>query len=706
MFWKSIKTISLLGVLFISLQLSVAQETVDKYIQQRSILHEGIDNKQSFMDVFDGNRDSIITFKNPLQTETATYTYINLVDFAQELIESSSKSGLDKLTEVAHLYGTIQKLNSSNYTNIEYFEPIFSSIVQILEVNGYASLDNILYKNLQASISNISLFNQSEEALPFLKKAAYQYPNEVLKEFGSYERMPYAQEVLEHVARISPQAIKKYLPGKNIINAYLLNSTDTVVMKLITLYRQFGSESKVYYFLDIILNDSTASPSLLNSMAQYPKVYLNALIKMRQKDHPIGEYDLESELSIRALEQVRKVNDLHDETNQNIRFEAVQNLNAVELYTLIVYSPEEIFTSTFNGMFTRLQFQMKQNAMSGYQLLQEASFNKFRTFIKLCAGYNALDKFLATMSPQEADEVLHKFVSTLNSDDGDLSEAVNVADTFGSLEDTARLSVMEKYLKEEYQQTSLDDNRKVLYGLLLKLLYKKTGTVPDSLLAVELENYQLPVLDQIEYQSLVSADTATQMHFFFDDEDGLTSFSTFLQAFKTAGWKVLETQYYVKIYGKGKAVIYANKPLFEREGQIQLSEMVEKGEIRPTIIVHRGHSYYAMNTISQIPSYARIVFLGSCGGYHNLSEVVKRAPDANIISSKQIGTYVVNNTLLIEMSNTIATQQNLAWADLWKRLNLRLKGSGTGYERFLDYVPPHKNMGAIFIRAYQQASGG
>jgi hypothetical protein len=441
-------------------------------------------------------------------------------------------------------------------------------------------------------------------------------------------------------------------------------------------------------------------------MSQYPKPYLNGLIKMRQKNHPIGEYDLESELSIRALEQVRKVNDLHDETNQNIRFEAVQNLNAVELYTLIVYSPEEIFTSTFNGMFTRLQFQMKQNSMSGYQLLQEVSFNKFRTFIKLCTGYNALDKFLATMSPEQADDVLHRFVAALNSDDGDLSEAVNVADTFGSLEDKARLGVMEKYLKEEYLQEQQVEDRKVLYGLLLKLLYKKTGTVPDSLLALELENYQLPVLDQIEYPSLLSEDTATQMHFFFDDEDGLTSFSTFLQAFKTAGWKVTEAPYYVKIYGKGSAVIYANKPLFEREGQIELSEMVEKGIIKPSIIVHRGHSYYAMNTISQIPAYAKIVFLGSCGGYHNLSEVVKRAPNVNIISSKQIGTYVVNNNLLVEMSNTIASRQNITWADLWKKLDTRLKGSGTGYERFLDYVPPHKNMGAIFIRAYQQAIGG
>ncbi len=39
-----------------------------------------------------------------------------------------------------------------------------------------------------------------------------------------------------------------------------------------------------------------------------------------------------------------------------------------------------------------------------------------------------------------------------------------------------------------------------------------------------------------------------------------------------------------------------------------------------------------------MPATARIVVLGSCGGYNNLSEVLKISEDAHIISSKQVGT--------------------------------------------------------------------
>jgi phenolic acid decarboxylase len=308
------------------------------------------------------------------------------------------------------------------------------------------------------------------------------------------------------------------------------------------------------------------------------------------------------------------------------------------------------------------------------------------------------------MPEEQAVDILRRFVSQLNADDGNISEAVNVADTFGSLDNPNHLKIFDNYLKAEFNLPENSKDTKVLYGLLLKLLYQKMESKPDSILAAELQQYPIPAVDQISIKSLSDTTGITQMHFFFDDEDGLTSFSTFLAAFKSAGYTVQEFEHYVVIKSKGKNTntIYANKPLSEREGQAILIQMVQDDIIHPTVIVHRGHSYYAMNTISQIPNYAKVVFLGSCGGYHNISEVIKRAPQAQIIASKQIGTYVVNNTLLVEMSKQLKDQDQLIWANLWTSMDSKLKGSGKGYERFLDYVPPHKNLGAIFIQAYNR----
>jgi hypothetical protein len=93
-------------------------------------------------------------------------------------------------------------------------------------------------------------------------------------------------------------------------------------------------------------------------------------------------------------------------------------------------------------------------------------------------------------------------------------------------------------------------------------------------------------------------------------------------------------------------VIYANKPKAEYEGQAYLERILDSAGIQPDVLIHRGHSYYASKTIEKIKPSAKLFVLGSCGGYHNLSGVIQRAPEAHIVSSKQIGVQGVNNPML------------------------------------------------------------
>ena len=39
---------------------------------------------------------------------------------------------------------------------------------------------------------------------------------------------------------------------------------------------------------------------------------------------------------------------------------------------------------------------------------------------------------------------------------------------------------------------------------------------------------------------------------------------------------------------------------------------------------------------------------------------------------------------------------------MWAQLAKRFAGDTRNRELFSDYVPPHKNLGAIFIKAYKQ----
>jgi hypothetical protein len=108
--------------------------------------------------------------------------------------------------------------------------------------------------------------------------------------------------------------------------------------------------------------------------------------------------------------------------------------------------------------------------------------------------------------------------------------------------------------------------------------------------------------------------------------------------------------------------------------------------------------------MKRIMPSARIVILGSCGGYNNINEVLTISNDAHIISSKQTGTMYVNDPILQSINGSLLAGKNIDWITLWKDLSAKFSGVDAK-EKFDDYIPPYRNLGAIFIKAYRKAMG-
>ena len=66
------------------------------------------------------------------------------------------------------------------------------------------------------------------------------------------------------------------------------------------------------------------------------------------------------------------------------------------------------------------------------------------------------------------------------------------------------------------------------------------------------------------------------------------------------------------------------------------------------------------------------------------------------------GTMYVNNPMLKILAEHINRGEDVEWQKLWNDLEAVVKNNSKAYERFLDYIPPHKNLGAIFIKTYNQ----
>src|SRR5690606_19483535 len=138
-------------------------------------------------------------------------------------------------------------------------------------------------------------------------------------------------------------------------------------------------------------------------------------------------------LHYRGLRYVREMNDLHNE-KPPVRFKCIEGMPPEVLYFIMVYGQDEIYTSSFVGTFNRMMERMGE--MKGNELLEKVHRDKFRTFIRMCAGYNTLSDFLGTMEPAQKTQLMKDFIAGLDKGkDDDLEDAVDVADAFGSIRD-------------------------------------------------------------------------------------------------------------------------------------------------------------------------------------------------------------------------------------------------------------------------------
>jgi hypothetical protein len=65
-----------------------------------------------------------------------------------------------------------------------------------------------------------------------------------------------------------------------------------------------------------------------------------------------------------------------------------------------------------------------------------------------------------------------------------------------------------------------------------------------------------------------------------------------------------------------------------------------------------------------------------------------------------IGKTAVNQPFFNLLMEKARNGNNIDWIPFWEELEKKVKVEG-----FEDYIPPYKNLGAIFIKAYTKAMG-
>jgi hypothetical protein len=443
------------------------------------------------------------------------------------------------------------------------------------------------------------------------------------------------------------------------------------------------------------------------------RTHLDYVQRALNKDTAYGYKELEKRIETKARDIfVNTINSLHEVNDLKVRFKIIQPLTAEELYYLAVTTDGIIYTSSFvKGVYPLMMERANQR---GDSLLMNVKFDRYRKFIKMCAGYNTLTNFLGTFQSKsdageetDAEKLMRAFVGKLEESNG-LEDGVDVADSYASIVETIKplADKMLLNIKANYQRNLTSNNKRgiVMYNLLDKLFLSA-----DTNNHIDLsKEFGIPPVYGVPFRALTNDTGRVIMQvFFYGDKDGKGIFQGFKKMFDPKLWKTTTTQNWITISSlKGKPVsIYANLPLpeeddLDKKAQDALDTFLIRNNLYPTVVIHRGHSYNAPYTIDQIMPSAKIVFMGSCGGYYLIHDILKHSPDAHIITSKQIGKTAVNQPFFNLLMEKVRTGNNIDWIPFWEELEKKVKVEG-----FEDYIPPYKNLGAIFIKAYKKAMG-
>jgi hypothetical protein len=517
-----------------------------------------------------------------------------------------------------------------------------------------------------------------------------------------------ADEKIRAIAYKNPDMIYTYASSGSALSKKIKANSDPLVSAIGKMASM--KTGRLYFpFLDDIYRGiqtfESIEPALKDDHKYYKllvKTQINYADRLAKNETPIGYRDLSKKLKQKAIEiYVNQINGLHNASDA-VRFRKIQSLSPEELYYLAVMGADEIYTSSYLGVYRRI-FEKLKGKTAGDELMRAVNYDYFKKWLKLAAGYNTLNDFLGKMESDQSIALMKRFVNKLDESNS-LEDAVDVADAFASISDpTLQLLILTEV--QANMEKAATTRAKNIYNTLNTIFLSKDPAnnidIPAALGINPVFNMPYSVLKTDSGRVIIE-------QFIYGDEIGPTDFAAFLATFRNSNWKIINKPEWVEIVSvKGNGVtIYANKPLDERKGldakaQANLNDYLFKNNIRPTIAIHRGHSYHVRSTIEQLPSSAKVVLLGSCGGYQNLDDVLKACPQAHIIATKQVGTAMITQPLINHMADMLREGKDLNWPSIWKDLTAKFKDK-TSKDRFEDYVPPHKNLGAIFMIAYNK----
>ena len=702
----------------------------------RQLFHDKINDEQIQLDRLDGKIDGLIRATHKLEINLAiTDVMTRKIDEFENFVELNNKLATNnqKIRYLSYIENLVKSFKYS-WRNKE-FNPVYAPLlVETFEKIMKGNMDSVsmvsLIEMVPYEVGKIltEIFPENpgyaESKKQLYLKYSLIHPDKILQSIEPYINEPFADALVVKSTEINPTAVYNIAQAAGTKLGALVHRNTNPLVKAVVELSKTPNALLYFPFLDDLLKGKKTMESIKKYVgkdgAGYDSIgYFKLLVQTEidyfkritspAKDTPLamfGANGLREVLKNKAIQHfVTPINELHDLANINTRMRAIDSLSAVDLYFMMVMSENDIYTSSYKHSYTRLIQRLGKDARTD-SLLLTVHFDFFKKFIKMAANYNKLDNFLSAMPTGSSETLMRGFIANLDNT-GNLEDAIDVADSYISITDKKLQSAILGYvIKNENACIQKNNSRgKTIYGLL-KTIFLSADTANKVDLTSVLG---IPSIYEIENKEMQDdSGRIIQQVYWYGDKDGKTFFPSFINSFSPKDWTInANSEWYEIRSKKGNVWVFANRPLdndanLDDSAQVHLNSYLTQNNMQPAVVVHRGHSYWLPRTIKRMTGNAKIVMLGSCGGFKNLNDIIEVNPDAHIISTKEIGAGDINRPILNYLNQTFESGSKLVWKNMWASLTKLFTAdpSSSIRESWDAYIPPYKNLGAIFLKGY------
>ncbi|MDE3124131.1 MAG: hypothetical protein KGK14_01340, partial [Bacteroidota bacterium] len=330
------------------------------------------------------------------------------------------------------------------------------------------AIGNLLVNNF-ALQNNVGI-NEAKNLL--ILKNCRQNPDNILNIVGNNLDVPFADSLIAVVAHRNPDIIYDYLGAGNELSQKIKKVNDPLVQTIYQIEKLPGGRT-YFAFLDEIYHKQITIDSIQkikDTDDPFYKLLVNTEIKyaarMQMGDTPYAKQVLTDKLKQKAIEHyINEINGLHDNPRDAVRFKVLDNLAPQDLYYLCVLGEDDIYTSSYLGVYNRIFPRMAIPRSD--TLLAWVHDDFYKKFIRMAAAYNVLDDFLKRMDKSTAQNLIKRFVNGLEKT-STLEDAVDVADSYASINDVGIRNLMLAKVQQQLQFNTQMRNERgiVIYNIL------------------------------------------------------------------------------------------------------------------------------------------------------------------------------------------------------------------------------------------------